>query len=481
MTSLIERALAGEAVERPPVWFMRQAGRYMAEYRAVREKVSFLELCADPDLACQVTLQPVDRFDVDAAIVFSDILPVLQAIGREITFGKGMGPQVPEPVRTAADLATLRRPDVTDALPVVPETLRRFRKARPDVPIFGFAGAPFTLLCYLVEGGSSKSWRHTKSLLWSDPDTAQALLDLLADVVGDYLQAQVDAGAVAVQIFDTWAGILDPDDWGRWSAAPVARALSRVKGAPRIYYSRGSGPFLHRLHETGADGFSIDWRVDMARARQALGAVPLQGNLDPMLLLGSEDKLVERTKEVLREAAPAKAHIFNLGHGISRYTNPEMAKLMIDKLGQDATQDDATLSAIAKETVAEIMGSGERVPGFGIPLHSRDPRADRVIEIAKENGVYGTYCRFTGHLGDAITDYRNGRPVPLNIDGVCACIALDLGFDWRTTQMFLLTSRSVSMGAHYLEELSQDTIWRHIPADQIEYSGAVAKDRETNS
>ncbi|QDG78867.1 citrate/2-methylcitrate synthase [Labrenzia sp. PHM005] len=159
----------------------------------------------------------------------------------------------------------------------------------------------------------------------------------------------------------------------------------------------------------------------------------------------------------------------------------KMAKLMIDKLGEAAAQDDETLLTIAQQTVAEIMGSGERVPGFGIPLHSRDPRADRVIEIAKENGVYGTYCRFAGYLSDAITDHRSGRPVPLNIDGVCACIALDLGFNWRTTQMFLLTSRSVSMGAHYLEELSQDTIWRHIPADQIDYSGAVAKNRETNT
>ncbi len=156
----------------------------------------------------------------------------------------------------------------------------------------------------------------------------------------------------------------------------------------------------------------------------------------------------------------------------------KMAKLMVDKLGENASQDDETLARIAEETVAEIMGSGERVPGYGIPLHSRDPRADRVIEIAKENGVFGTYCRFAELLGDAITEYRSGRPVPLNIDGVCACIALDLGFDWRTTQMFLLTSRSVSMGAHYLEELSQDTIWRHIPADQIDYHGAVAKTDE---
>lgn len=156
----------------------------------------------------------------------------------------------------------------------------------------------------------------------------------------------------------------------------------------------------------------------------------------------------------------------------------KMAKLMVDKLGDKADQDEATLAKIAKDTVAEIMGAGERVPGYGIPLHSRDPRADRVIEISKEQGVFGTYCRFAELLGDAITEYRGGRAVPLNIDGVCACIALDLGFDWRTTQMFLLTARSVSMGAHYLEEHAQQTIWRHIPADQIDYTGAVAEDEE---
>lgn len=158
----------------------------------------------------------------------------------------------------------------------------------------------------------------------------------------------------------------------------------------------------------------------------------------------------------------------------------KMAKLMVDKLGDRADQDDAELTRIARETVKEIMDAGERVPGYGIPLHTRDPRADRVIEIAKEQGVFGTYCRFAELLGDAITEYRGGRPVPLNIDGVCACIALDLGFDWRTTQMFLLTARSVSMGAHYLEEHSQETIWRHIPADQIDYCGPVAEDAEEN-
>ena len=332
MKSLIARALAGEAVERPPVWFMRQAGRYMAEYRALRATHEFLEVCGDAALACEVTLQPVRRFDLDAAIVFSDILPVLEAIGREITFGKGMGPRVLEPVRSASDAASLVRPDVSDALPIVPETIRRFRKIEPDIPILGFAGAPFTLLCYLVQGSGSKNWEHVKQLLYSDPATAQRILDLLADVVGDYLQTQVDAGAVAVQIFDTWAGILSPEDWGRWALPAVQRALSRVSGAPRVFFTKDTSPFLDRIAETGADAFSIDWRVDIARARAVLGPdVPVQGNLDPIALFAPEAELRRRVRRIIDAAGP-RGHIFNLGHGVIPSTPIEGVEVMIDEV-----------------------------------------------------------------------------------------------------------------------------------------------------
>lgn len=332
MTSLIARALRGEAVERPPVWFMRQAGRYMAEYRELRTRVSFLELCADPDLACEVTLQPVRAFPLDAAIVFSDILPVLEAIGREIRFDKGHGPRVPEPVRSAADAATLVRPDVADALPVVPETIRRFRKIEPDIPILGFAGAPFTLLCYLVQGSGSRNWEHVKALLWSDPETATRILDLLADVVGDYLQSQVDAGAVAVQIFDTWAGILSPEDWSRFALPAVQRALARVKGAPRIHYTKDNAVFLDRLHETGADAFGIDWRVDIARAREVLGPdVPVQGNMDPVALFAPEDEIRRRVRRICAAAGP-RGHVFNLGHGVLPGTPISGVEAMLDEV-----------------------------------------------------------------------------------------------------------------------------------------------------
>ena len=329
---LIVRALNGEPVPRPPVWFMRQAGRYMEEYREQRSRVSFLELCGDADLACEVTLQPVRRFRVDAAIVFSDILPVLEAIGREIRFDKGHGPRVLEPVRSAADAASLRRPDVADALPVVPETIRRFRAARPDVPILGFAGAPFTLLCYLVQGSGSRDWEHVKRLLWSDPDTAQRILDLLADVVGDYLQSQVDAGAVAVQIFDTWAGILSPEDWERWALPGVQRALARVRGAPRIHYMKDNAPYLHRLRETGADAFGLDWRVDLARAREILGPdVAVQGNLDPVALFAPPDEIRRRVRAIVRSAGPT-GHVFNLGHGVLPSTPIEGVEAMLDEV-----------------------------------------------------------------------------------------------------------------------------------------------------
>ncbi len=221
-------ALRGLPVDRPPIWFMRQAGRYLPEYRAVREGKTFLDMCRDADLACEVTIQPVDRFGVDAAIVFSDILTVPEALGVPVTFEAGGGPKLTRPLRSTADVDALTRPDVADALPVVPETLRKFRAQRPDTPILGFAGAPFTLLCYMVEGGGSSDWIETKKLLLSDPATARRVLDLLADVVGDYLQSQVDAGAAGVQIFDTWAGILSPDDWEAFALPAVQRALARV-------------------------------------------------------------------------------------------------------------------------------------------------------------------------------------------------------------------------------------------------------------
>ncbi len=322
-------ALRGKPVDRPPVWFMRQAGRYMANYRELRSRVSFLELCHSPDLACEVTLQPVERFEPDAAIVFSDILPVLSAIGRDFTMEKGVGPRVPEPVRTQADVRSLVRPDVSDALPWVPETIKKFRAARPDTPILGFAGAPWTLFCYLVEGQGSKNWLEPKRMLMTAPDEAEHVLNLLADVVGDYLQSQIDAGAAGVQMFDTWAGALSRADYERFALPAAIRAFDRVKGAPRIFYSKDLSSILTIAKKTGADVMGIDWRTDMAEARQILGDMPVQGNLDPIALYGPKESIQAKVRSIIEAAGPT-GHVFNLGHGVLPTTPVEGVDAMME-------------------------------------------------------------------------------------------------------------------------------------------------------
>ncbi|MEQ1502341.1 MAG: uroporphyrinogen decarboxylase [Myxococcota bacterium] len=340
----LANALTGRPVDRPPIWFMRQAGRYLPEYRAVREKVSFLDLCGDADLACEVTVQPIDRFGLDAAIVFSDILTVPEAMGLEVVFDAGHGPRLPRTLRSAADVDALRRPDVADALPVVPETLRRFRAARPGTPILGFAGAPFTLLCYMCEGKGSDDWIETKKLLYSDPATAERALGMLADVVGDYLQAQIDAGAAGVQIFDTWAGILSVEDYRRFALPAVARALARVKGAPRIHFTRDTMPFLHLAAETGADVIGLDWRSDVTRARQTLGATPIQGNLDPIALFAPPAEIRRRVHQICDAAGPL-GHVFNLGHGVVPSTPIAGVEAMVAAVNERGARSPVTAGA----------------------------------------------------------------------------------------------------------------------------------------
>lgn len=324
-------ALRGLPVDRPPVWFMRQAGRYMEEYRAVRAKVSFLELCETPEIAAEVTCQPVDRFDTDAAIVFSDILPVLTAVGRPFTMEAGVGPRVPEPVRTLADVDSLVRPDVSEALPHVPETIRIFKKARPHVPILGFAGAPWTLFCYLVEGKGSKDWLAPKKMLMNEPEAAERVLSLLADVVGDYLQSQIDAGAAGVQMFDTWAGALSREDYERFALPAAIRAFERVSGAPRIFYSKDLSSILSIAKKTGADVMGLDWRTDMAEARALLGDMPVQGNLDPIALYGPPETVRAKVRRIIEAAGPT-GHVFNLGHGVLPSTPIAGVEAMMDEV-----------------------------------------------------------------------------------------------------------------------------------------------------
>lgn len=330
-TSFLD-ACAGRRPDVTPVWMMRQAGRYLPEYREVRSKVSFLELCRTPELCAEVTLQPIDRFGLDAAILFSDILVVFDAMDVEVDFAPG--PVVAAPVRSSADVERLRWGSPREEIGYVFDAVRACKSALANrVPLIGFCGAPFTILSYLIEGKGSRDYENTKGMIFSEPALFGGLMENMTTLLIDYLKAQVDAGADAVQIFDSWAGALSPRDYQQHVIPHLERLVKEVKtaGVPVILFARGNANHLRQVKAIDSDVVGIDWSIAMSDALEIVGKDRVvQGNLDPMLLLGSEDKLVERTKEVLREAAPAKAHIFNLGHGISRYTNPEMAKLMID-------------------------------------------------------------------------------------------------------------------------------------------------------
>jgi uroporphyrinogen decarboxylase len=319
---------------------MRQAGRYMAEYQAVRSKVSFLELCRTPDLACEVTLQPIDKFGFDAAILFSDILVVLPPMGLEVEFGDG-GPHLPSPIRTTADIDRLVVPDPADSLSYVMEAVRKIRRGLAGrVPLIGFAGAPFTLATYAVEGGGSKNYERTKALMFSDPDSFHRVLDRLARTVAAYLEAQVEAGAEAVQLFDSWAGILAPSDFREYALRYVrqvsdllraSRTWSAGGGVPIIYFVNGCAPYLDDCARSGADVLGVDWRIDLAEVRRRIGRrMAVQGNLDPTALFATEDRLRKRVAEVLGSAGTAPGHIFNLGHGILPPTDPARVALVVD-------------------------------------------------------------------------------------------------------------------------------------------------------
>jgi uroporphyrinogen decarboxylase len=307
-----------EPVDRPPVWMMRQAGRYLPEYRAVREKVGFLELCKTPDLACEVTCQPIRRFGFDAAILFSDILIPVEAMGVPVAFVEDKGPVLSSPVRTRGDVDRLRVPDPEAEMAFVPEAVRRVRRALPETPLIGFSGAPVTLAAYMIEGGGSKNFVELKRFLWADAEAARRLLRVITDTVARYLEAQVAAGAQAVQLFDTWAGVLAPRDYDEVALPYVTEIVARLKqtGVPVIYFVNGAAPLLDRMRRTGADVLGLDWRVDLAAARAQLGpGVAVQGNLDPVALHAPPEVVAAQTRAVLAAGGGA-GHVFNLGHGI---------------------------------------------------------------------------------------------------------------------------------------------------------------------
>jgi uroporphyrinogen decarboxylase len=326
------QACRKQKVDATPIWLMRQAGRYMPEYRALREKHSFLDMCLTPSLAVEATLQPVRAFDLDAAILFSDLLVPLAPLGLDVDFAQGAGPIVAPPLRSRAEIDALRRFEPRDELKSVLEAVRTLR-GELRVPLIGFAGAPFTLASYAVEGGRTRSFSIVKALMYEDPDAWHRLAALLAETARAYLDAQVEAGAQAVQVFDTWIGVLDADDF-REFALPHLRTLFDGLGAlgvPRVYFGTDTAHLLEGIREIGADVVGVDWRIPLDEAWKRLGpAHALQGNLDPTTLLGPTSHLLARADDVLERAAERDGHVFNIGHGVLPGTPPESVRILVD-------------------------------------------------------------------------------------------------------------------------------------------------------
>jgi uroporphyrinogen decarboxylase len=314
------KACRREPVDCTPVWFMRQAGRYMAEYRALRQRYSLLTMCKTPELAAEVTLQPIQRLAVDAAIIFTDILIPLEPMGVKLVFAPNEGPVIENPIRTIADVDALRRIDPEAELAFTLESIRLVcRELNGGVPLIGFGGAPFTLASYLVEGGGSRHYIQTKRLMYHHPDAWHTLLDKLAGVVTAFLRAQIKAGARAVQLFDSWVGCLTPDDYRTYVLAHTRQVIEGVRdtGVPVVHFATGAATLLEAMREAGGDVIGVDWRMPLDDAWQRLGdGVGIQGNLDPIALLAPMSELSRRVDDILRQAGNRPGHIFNLGHGI---------------------------------------------------------------------------------------------------------------------------------------------------------------------
>jgi len=316
-----------------PVWLMRQAGRYMPEYRAMRERYGFLELCKNPEAAAEVTLQPVERLGVDAAILFADILLVLEPLGVGLEFAKGGGPHIERPVRSADDVPRLARVDVIQAVGSVFETVKIVRKALGDrVPLIGFAGAPFTLASYLIEGGASREFLLTKRFMREEREAWHAMLGRLAEITADYLNGQIAAGAQAVQLFDSWVGTLSPADYREFVLIHTRATLKRLTpDVPVIHFGVGTATLLSSMKEAGGDVMGLDWRVELGPTWERLGYdVAVQGNLDPAVLLSGTDEIRRAAKAILDGAAGRPGHIFNLGHGVHQETPVENVKALVE-------------------------------------------------------------------------------------------------------------------------------------------------------
>jgi len=316
--SPLMRACRREPAPYTPVWLMRQAGRYMREYREVRARASFLELCKRPDLAAEVTVTAAERLGVDAAIIFADILLIIEPMGLNLEFAKGEGPVIHNPISTARDVERLREVESVESLDYVFEAIRRTRRAlRPDLPLIGFAGAPFTLASYIVEGGTSKNYIKTKTLMYADSGAWHAMMSTLARGLTKYLNAQLAAGAQLVQLFDSWVGCLSPEDYREYVLPHTRSVIAGIKpGAPVIHFGTGTAGLLELMREAGGDVIGLDWRVSLEKAWPRLGDVAVMGNLDPVALFADRKLLRAQARRILDEAGGHAGHIFNLGHGI---------------------------------------------------------------------------------------------------------------------------------------------------------------------
>ncbi len=342
---LMLRTLRGEKTERTPVWMMRQAGRYLPEYRATRAQAgSFLDLCKNAELACEVTLQPLERYPMDAAILFSDILTIPDAMGLGLYFEEGEGPRFERTVQTAADIDKLFVPDPNQELQYVMNAVSTIKKGlNGAVPLIGFSGSPWTLACYMVEGSGSKNFAKIKRMMYDTPELMHRLLDIVSQSVISYLQAQIEAGAQIVMVFDTWGGNLSTKDYETFSLAysrKISHALQATNpSVPRLLFTKGAGVWLETMADAGYNGLGVDWTTDLKLARELTkDSVVLQGNLDPTSLYASPEKIRQKVRDVLADYGHGHKHIFNLGHGILPDINPEHVKAMIDEVHQSSPE-----------------------------------------------------------------------------------------------------------------------------------------------
>ncbi len=335
------KALLRQPTDTTPVWIMRQAGRYLPEYRETRKQAgSFLDLCKNKELACEVTLQPLRRFDLDAAILFSDILTIPDAMGLGLYFSEGEGPKFERPLRRRADIEKIGVPDPSESLRYVTDAVSLIRQElNGKVPLIGFSGSPWTLSTYMVEGGSSKDYRHVKGMMYDDPATLHRLLHTLAQSVTAYLNAQIEAGAQAVMVFDTWGGVLSPDCYREFSLNYMQQIVSQLKRnhddqtIPVTLFTKGGAQWIEETAATGCDAIGLDWTINIAEARQRVGTqVALQGNLDPCILYASPETIKDAVKNIMTDFGNHTGHVFNLGHGIHPTVKPEHLGVVIDSV-----------------------------------------------------------------------------------------------------------------------------------------------------